>query len=64
MIKEVSVAGIYVSPIAVYLVAAGGAFLPLRWVFDRVGIQRIVWHRALFDLAVYVILLSVITLLF
>jgi hypothetical protein len=32
--------------------------------FDRIRIQRWVWHRPLFDTAVYVILLSILGLIF
>lgn len=58
MTKEISIAGVYLAPFAAYLAIAGLAYLPLRWIFNRVRIQRFVWHRAIFDLAVYVILLS------
>ena len=36
--------------------------LPLRSLGDRIGIQRQVWHPALFNIAVYIIVLSLIVL--
>ena len=62
MIKEVALFDIYVAPLAADLVLAAILFLPIRYVFDRLQIQRHVWHRALFDLAVYVIILSLLGL--
>jgi hypothetical protein len=64
MIKEVDIFGIYVAPFAAYLVAAYCIFVPVRMWFDRIEIQKWVWHRPLFDTAAFVIILSVIGLLF
>jgi protein AaeX len=59
---EVNIFGIYVAPFAVMMVAAWLITIPLRHFGDRLGIARYVWHRALFDFAVYVIVLSLIVL--
>lgn len=64
MIKEVNLFGIYAAPMAAYLVVAALLFVPVRYYFDRIQIQRWVWHRALFDMAVYVIILSLVGLIF
>jgi hypothetical protein len=64
MIKEVNILGIYVAPFAAYLVVAFILFIPVRIWFDRIEIQRWVWHRQLFDTATFVIILSVVGLLF
>ncbi len=64
MIKEVDVFGVYVAPFAAYLFWAFLLFIPLRWWLDRIEIQKHVWHRPLFDTAAFIILLSVIGLLF
>ena len=64
MIKEVDVFGVYVAPFAAHLFCAFLVFLPLRRWFDRIEIQRYVWHRSLFDSATFVIIVSVIGLLF
>jgi protein AaeX len=60
---EVDLFGVYVSPAALVLVAAALAFVVLRRATDGIGVLRRVWHPALFEFAVYVILASCITLL-
>ena len=62
MLSEIDVGGIYVAPIVVYAVAAIPLFLILRWVLGRLGVLRNIWHPALFELAVYVTLLSLLIL--
>ncbi len=62
--KEVNILGIYVAPVAAYAFVALVLFVPLRMWFDRIRIQRWIWHRSLFDTAVFIIILSVIGLLF
>ncbi len=64
MLKEINIDGVFVSPFAGYLVVALLVFLPLRTIFDRYAIQRWVWHRSLFDVSIFVIILSVIGLMF
>ncbi len=64
MIKEINICGVFVAPFAGYLLVALLIFFPLRMLFDRYAIQRWVWHRPLFDLSVFVIILSLIGLMF
>jgi hypothetical protein len=64
MIKEVNICGMYFAPFAAYVVAAFIIFVPVRMWFDRIEIQKWVWHRPLFDTATYIIILSVIGLIF
>ncbi len=63
-LKEINIAGVYFAPFAGYLVVALAIFLLLRMVFDRFTIQKWVWHRPLFDISVFVIILSIIGLMF
>jgi hypothetical protein len=63
MLKEVNLFGVFFAPFAAYLVVALLIFIPLRMFFDRCAIQRWVWHRPLFDLSVFVIILSLIGLM-
>ncbi|HEY4546856.1 MAG TPA: DUF1656 domain-containing protein [Pedomonas sp.] len=58
MIGEISVLGIYMSPLLVWALLALCLYLPARWLLRRSGFYRLVWHRALFDMALYVILWS------
>ena len=64
MLKEINIEGVYISPFVGYLVVALLIFIPVRMYFDRVAIQRYVWHRPLFDVSVFVIILSLIGLMF
>jgi hypothetical protein len=59
---EVNLLGVYVAPINVLMVVAWIGALGLRWVAARWGLLYYVWHPALFLLAVYLIVLSLITL--
>ena len=62
MIGEFDIYGVYFPSFAVF---ASIAFLLQVFVVNRflnaVGFYRWVWHRALFDLAVFVILLGAVT---
>ena len=61
MSGEFDIYGVY---FPVFIVCAGLAFLlqlAVKRLFDSFGVYRFVWHRPLFDLAIYVILLGVVT---
>jgi protein AaeX len=61
VIGELDIYGVY---IPIFVVVAAVAFLLqllLRRVLDVCGVYRFLWHRALFDLAIYVILLGLVT---
>jgi len=64
MLKEINLDGIFIAPFAGYLVAAILIFIPVRMLLDRYAIQRWVWHRSLFDMSVFIIILSLIGLMF
>jgi hypothetical protein len=64
MLKEINICGVYFSPFVGFLAAALLIFFPLRMLFDRWAIQRYVWHRPLFDLSIFIIILSLIGLIF
>jgi protein AaeX len=59
---EVSIGGIFVAPFVLMMLGAWLITVPLRYLGDRIGIARYVWHPALFDIAVYVIVLSLVVL--
>jgi hypothetical protein len=59
--QEIDFCGIYLPPFFLYLLIAGLIFFPLHWYWDRIVIQRWVWNRPVFELAVFTILLAVIT---
>jgi hypothetical protein len=58
MIREIDLFGVYLSPMLAFLLLAGLAWLALRPVLDRLGLYRLVWHRPLFDLALFVLILA------
>jgi hypothetical protein len=61
MTGEFDIYGVY---FPAFVVAAAIAFalqLVIKRILDACGVYRFVWHRALFDLALYVILLGVVT---
>jgi hypothetical protein len=64
MLKEVDIGGIFIAPFAAYLFVALLVFIPVRVLFDRYAIQRWVWHRPLFDISIFVIILSLLGLMF
>ena len=61
MIGEFDVYGVYFPAFAVLATIAYVLQLAIRRVLDARNFYRFVWHRALFDLAIYVILLGVVT---
>jgi hypothetical protein len=63
MSAEVDIGGVFVPGL---LVAAALAFLisvPVRRLLAWTGFYRLVWHRALFDLALFVVLLGTLVTL-
>ena len=59
---EIDLFGVYVAPMSVMMVAAWFVTITLRRVAVRFGLLRLVWHPALFMFALYMIVLSSITL--
>jgi protein AaeX len=60
---EINLFGVYVAPMSLMLVAAWLVTVALRWIADRFGLLRYVWHPALFVFCIYLIVLSSITLI-
>jgi hypothetical protein len=63
MLKEIDLTGIYVSPIVLYLILATPAFLLCRWILARLGVLSFVWHPALFEIALFGVILSAVVAL-
>ncbi len=61
MIGEFDIYGVYVPLLAVFGVVAFLLQLAVKRALDALGFYRFVWHRPLFDLAVFVILLGAVT---
>jgi hypothetical protein len=60
---ELNIFGLYFAPISAILVAAWVLYLGVRRTADRFDLLRRVWHPALFEAALYVILVSSLVLL-
>lgn len=60
---EINVLGVYVAPMSLMMVLAWLITIGLRRFVARFGLLRYVWHPALFVFAVYMIVLSSITLI-
>ena len=61
--NEIDLFGLYVAPITVILGVAWIVYVILRRAGDRFGLAEYVWHPALFDLALYVIIASSIVVM-
>ena len=61
MIGEFDIYGVYFPAFAVFAAIAFALQLAVKRLLDAYGVYRFVWHRALFDIALYVILLAVVT---
>lgn len=61
MIGEFDIYGVYFPAFAIFAAIAFLLQVVIKRLLDACGFYRLVWHRALFDLAIYVILLGVVT---
>lgn len=60
VIGEVNIGGIFLSSVLISALIALVASFVLRRVLSKVGAYRFVWHPALFDTALFVILWAVV----
>jgi len=61
VIGEFDIYGVYLPSFAVFAAIAFLLQIAIRRSLDAWGFYRWAWHRALFDLALYVILLGAVT---
>ena len=61
VIGEFDIYGVYFPAFAIFAAIAFLLQLVIKRILNAYGFYRLVWHRALFDLALYVILLGVVT---
>jgi hypothetical protein len=55
---EFDIYGVLVPALLLWLIAAYALSALVRKFFQRFGLYRLVWHRALFDFAIFVCLLG------
>ena len=61
MVGEFDIYGVYFPAFAVFAAIALLFHVMIKRLLDARGFYRLVWHRALFDLAIFVILLGIVT---
>ncbi|HEY6642634.1 DUF1656 domain-containing protein [Povalibacter sp.] len=57
MIGESSIAGVFFPPLLMLAIGAFLVTLGLRWLLRRLHLYRFVWHAGLFDTALFVVVL-------
>jgi uncharacterized protein YebE (UPF0316 family) len=62
MIGEIDVFGVFVPAILVLMFVAYVIGLVIRAALARTGFYRLVWHRSIFDLGIYVVVLGLVVL--
>lgn len=60
IVGELAIGGVYVPSLLLAALVAADLSLGLRALLARAGFYALVWHRALVDLSLYVILLAVV----
>ncbi|BAU89976.1 hypothetical protein MPPM_1371 [Methylorubrum populi] len=60
MTGEFDLYGVFVPSLAAWMLVAFAISVPLRRILAGLGLYRLVWHRPLFDLALYVVLLGAV----
>jgi hypothetical protein len=60
MIGEFDIYGVLIPALLVWGAVAHGLYVAVRAALGAVGAYRFIWHRPLFDLALYVVLLGAI----
>jgi hypothetical protein len=63
MIGEISIGGVFVPSLLIWALIAFVLNVVLRRILHAAGFYRLVWHRPLFDAALFVILLAVVVAL-
>ncbi|MBF9234272.1 DUF1656 domain-containing protein [Microvirga alba] len=58
MIKEIDLFGVFVPPILAYAALAGVLWFGVSTSLGWAGFYRFVWHPALFNTALYVLILA------
>lgn len=62
LVADLSILGFYVPAVMGWALLALLLFVALHWLLAATGFYRLVWHRALFGMALYVLILGGIVL--
>jgi len=60
--SETNVWGVYVPPVMAYIVASAALFMALNFLIRITRLDRVIWHLALFEISVGVIIFSTLVL--
>ena len=60
MMGELDIYGVFVPSLFIWMIAAFVLSLPVRRTLSWCGLYRLIWHRPLFDLALYIVLLGAV----
>lgn len=63
MIEEIDIYGVFLPSLLVWMVLAFVLAQAVRWALSRAGAYAHIWHRPLFDIALYVIILGFVVAL-
>ena len=63
MIGEIDIFGVFVPAVLVLMLVAYLLNIVIRAVLTRIGFYRFVWHRSIFDLGIYVLVLGAVVVL-
>ena len=58
MLQEINLFGLCVSPVVVHLALAAPPFLACRWLLARTRLLSRLWHPALFELCLFIIVVT------
>lgn len=61
-LREWSVQGIFLSPFIIYLVLAFAVTGVMSLIIQFLGLNKFIWHEALFNFAVFICVLSLLTI--
>jgi hypothetical protein len=60
MVKEINIYGVCLSPFIGHLLAAIAPFYLCRWLLARAGLMSRLWHPPLFELSLFVSILTLV----
>ena len=63
MIGEIDLQGVLVTPLLAWMFVAFVLSIPIRKLLSRTGLYRWVWHRALFDVSLLIVLTGAVSAL-
>lgn len=63
MFSEAQIDSVLFAPIVLYCVLGAVIFVPVRFLLGRIRVFSLVWHPALFEVALYVIITGAVVFL-